>query len=104
MIGGTVIGAGMDQAKFKSLQCTHSFCAQERREMRMCINYRALNKITVKNRYPLPKVEDLMDKLPGSRYFMKLDLYSGYHQIRLRESDIQKTIQKIYLCDQVWSL
>ena len=57
----------------------------------MCIDYGALNKITIKNRYPLPKVEELMDRLHGVRYFMNLDLYSVYHQIRLREEDIQKT-------------
>ena len=48
---------------------------------RMCIDYRALNRITVRNRYPLPKVEELMDRLHGVCYFTKIDLYSGYHQI-----------------------
>ena len=57
----------------------------------MCIDYRALNRITVKNRYPLMKVEELMDRLHGVRYFMKINFYSGYHQIRVRESDIEKT-------------
>jgi len=57
----------------------------------LCIDYRALNKITTKNRYPLPKVEELMDRLHGVQYFTKVDLSSGYHQIRVKEADIHKT-------------
>nr|GEW46375.1 putative reverse transcriptase domain-containing protein [Tanacetum cinerariifolium] len=58
---------------------------------RMCINYRELNKLTVKNRYPLPRIDELFDQLPGSRYFSKIDLRSDYHQLRVREEDIPNT-------------
>ncbi|GJT42941.1 putative reverse transcriptase domain-containing protein [Tanacetum coccineum] len=58
---------------------------------RMCIDYQELNKLTVKNRYPLPRIDDLFDQLQGSRYFSKIDLRSGYHQLRVREEDIPKT-------------
>ncbi|GJV33683.1 putative reverse transcriptase domain-containing protein [Tanacetum coccineum] len=58
---------------------------------RMCIDYRELNKLTVKNRYPLPRIDDLFDQLQGSRFFSKIDLRSGYHQLRVHEDDIPKT-------------
>ncbi|GJS62819.1 reverse transcriptase domain-containing protein [Tanacetum coccineum] len=58
---------------------------------RMCIDYRKLNKLTVKNRYPLPRIDDLFDQLQGLRYFSKIDLRSGYHQLRVYEDDIPKT-------------
>nr|GFB31912.1 putative reverse transcriptase domain-containing protein [Tanacetum cinerariifolium] len=58
---------------------------------RMCIDYRELNKLTVKNRYPLPRIDDLFDQLQGSSVYSNIDLRSGYHQLRVREKDISKT-------------
>ncbi|GJR87992.1 putative reverse transcriptase domain-containing protein [Tanacetum coccineum] len=57
---------------------------------RMCNDYRELNKLTIKNRYPLPKIDDLFDQLQGSEFFSKIDLRSGYHQLRVHEDDIPK--------------
>nr|GEW64738.1 putative reverse transcriptase domain-containing protein [Tanacetum cinerariifolium] len=59
--------------------------------LRMCIDYRELNKRTVKNRYPLPRIDDLFDLLQGSSVYSKIDLRSGYHQLRVREQDVPKT-------------
>jgi hypothetical protein len=59
--------------------------------LRMCIDYRELNKLTIKNRYPLPRIDDLFDQLQGSSFYSKIDLCSGYHQLRVKEEDIPKT-------------
>jgi len=59
--------------------------------LHLCIDYRQLNKVTVKNRYPLPRIDDLFDQLKGARVFSKIYLRSGYHQLRIKEQDIQKT-------------
>jgi hypothetical protein len=58
---------------------------------RMCMDYRSLNEVTIKNKYPLPRIEDLFDQMKGASVFSKIDLRSGYHQLKIRESDIPKT-------------
>ena len=59
--------------------------------MRLCVDYRELNKVTIKNKYPLPRIEDLFDQLHGAAVFSKIDLRTGYHQLRIKRDDIPKT-------------
>jgi hypothetical protein len=59
---------------------------------RMCIDYRSLNEVTIKKKYPLPRIEDLYDQMKGTNVFSKIDLRSGYHQLKIQESDIPKTV------------
>jgi hypothetical protein len=58
---------------------------------RLCIDYRSLNVVTIKNKYPLPRIEDLFDQMRGAKVFSKIDLRSGYHQLKIRVEDIPKT-------------
>ena len=58
--------------------------------LRLCIDYRQLNKVTIKNRYPLPRIDDLFDKLRGAQVYSKIDLRTGFHQLRVRDIDIPK--------------
>jgi hypothetical protein len=58
---------------------------------RICVDYKALNVVTIENKYPLPRIEDLFDQLKGARVFFKIDLRLGYHQLRIRPSDIAKS-------------
>jgi hypothetical protein len=59
--------------------------------LRLCIDYRQLNKMTIKNKYPLPRMNDLFDQVGGAKIFSKLDLQSDYHQVKIKDEDIRKT-------------
>jgi hypothetical protein len=65
---------------------------------RMCVDYRSLNEVTIKNKYPLPRIDDLFDQLKGACVFSKIDLISGYHQLKIRASDIPKTVLITHYC------
>jgi len=63
--------------------------------LRLCIDYRELNKITIKNKYPLPRINDLFDQLQGAGVFSKINLRSGYHKLRIKPDDVSKTAFRI---------
>ena len=60
-------------------------------KLRICINYRALNKVTIRNNYPLPRIDDLFDRLAGAKYFSCINLKLGYYQIQIADGDVEKT-------------
>ena len=67
------------------------FVKNKDKTLRLCIDYRQLNRVTINNRYPLPRINDLFDQLRGARVYSKIGLRTGYHQVRVRETDIPKT-------------
>ena len=67
------------------------FVAKKSGDLRMCVDYRALNQVTVKDKYPLPRIDDLLDRLRGASVFSSLDSQSGYHQVRIADGDVPKT-------------
>ena len=72
------------------MRCSILFLKKKDGSLRMSIDYHQLNKVTVKNKYPLPQIDDLFDQLQGESYFSKIDLRSGYHQLRVIGEDIPK--------------
>jgi hypothetical protein len=71
------------------------FMEKKDRTQQMCIDYRSLNEVTNKTKYPLPRIEDLFDQMKGASVFLNINLRSGYHQLKIWESDIPKTVFRI---------
>jgi hypothetical protein len=71
--------------------CPALFVEKKDKELRLCVDYRPLNVVTIQNRYPVPRIDILLDQLAGAQVFSKIDLCSGYHQIKIRVKDIPKT-------------
>jgi hypothetical protein len=71
--------------------CSALFAEKKDKELRLCVDYRPLNIVTIKNKYPLPHIDILFDQLAGAQVFSKIDLSSGYHQIKIYAEDIPKT-------------
>jgi hypothetical protein len=72
--------------------CSALFVEKKDKELRLCVDYRLLNAVTIKNKYPLPRIDILFDQLAGAQMFSKIDLRSGYHQIKIHAKDIPKTV------------
>jgi hypothetical protein len=71
--------------------CSTLFMSKQGKDLRLCVDYRPLNAVTIKNKYPLPRIDILFDQLAGAQVFSKIDLNSGYHQIKIRAEDTLRT-------------
>ena len=86
-----LLSAGFIQPSTSPFGAPVLFVKKKDGSMRMCVDYRALNKQTIKNRYPLPRIDELFDRLRGAKWFSKIDLRSGYNQVRIAAEDVHKT-------------
>jgi hypothetical protein len=86
-----LLDKGYIQPSYSSWGCSTIFVSKKDKTQRLCVNYRPLNAVTVKNKYPLSRIDLLFDQLIGAQVFLKIDLHFGYHQIKIREEDIPKT-------------
>jgi hypothetical protein len=86
-----LLDLGLVRPTVSHLGGTGIFVKKKDGSLRLCIDYRDLNHAIVKNRYPMPRIDDLFDQMKGAAVFSKIDLGSGYHQLRIKEGDVPKT-------------
>ena len=86
-----MLNKGFIRSSISSWGAPVLFVKKKDKALRLCIDYRQLNRVTIKNRYPLPRIDDLFDQMRGARVYSKIDLHTDYHQLRVREADIPKT-------------
>ena len=86
-----LLGKGFIRPSTSSWGAPVLFVKKKDGSFRLCIDYKGLNKVTIKNKYPLPRIDELLDQLQGASWFSKIDLASGYHQIAIAGEDVRKT-------------
>jgi hypothetical protein len=86
-----LLDKGYIRSSASSWGCPVLFVKKKDNSLRLCVDYRPLNAVTIKNKYPLPHIDVLFDQLSGAKIISKIDLHSGYHQIKIRPCDIPKT-------------
>ena len=86
-----LLDKGFIQPSLSKWGCPALFVKKKDQSLRMCVEYRPLNAVTIKNKYPLPRIDILFDQLSTTKVFSKIDLRSGYHQIKIHAQDIPKT-------------
>ena len=86
-----LLDKGFIQPSSSPWGCPAIFVKKKDQTLRLCVDYRPLNEVTIKNKYPLPRIDLLFDQLAGAKVFSKIDLRSGYHQIKIRREDVPKT-------------
>jgi hypothetical protein len=87
-----LLDKGYIRPSLSSWGCPALFVKKKDQSLRLCVDYRPLNVVTIKNKYPLPHIDILFDQLAGAKVFFKVDLHSGYHQIKIRPEDVSKTV------------
>ena len=99
-----LLDKGLIQPSSSPWGCPALFVKKKDKSLRMCVDYRPLNAMNIENKYPLPRIDILFDQLAKAKVFSKVDLRSGYHQIKIRPKDVPKQLSPLGMaCMSIWS-